>query len=261
MNDALPGVDGRRRRPAVRREGPERHRRGDHLARRRPSSPAATSRRCCPGDPGRRAGGLRAGRGHQGRPAPARDLRQAGRRRDQRRRPRRRPRDHAWPATTGSSSTTPRSSSACPRSPSACCPAAAASPARSGCSASSPALMDVLLQGTRFKPAAAKEKGLVDELVDDRDDLVPAAKEWIKANADDPRPHEPVGPRRLQDARRHARPPRRSRRSCRPSRRCCASRPRARSTRHRGRSCPPRSRVRRSTSTPPRRIESRYLAS
>jgi 3-hydroxyacyl-CoA dehydrogenase/enoyl-CoA hydratase/3-hydroxybutyryl-CoA epimerase len=48
------------------------------------------------------------------------------------------------------------------------------------------ALMDILLQGTRFKPAAAQEKGLVDELVRTRDDLVPAAKEWIKANLDDP---------------------------------------------------------------------------
>ena len=48
------------------------------------------------------------------------------------------------------------------------------------------ALMDILLQGTRFKPAAAKEKGLVDELVKSRDDLVPAAKKWIKANQDDP---------------------------------------------------------------------------
>ena len=47
------------------------------------------------------------------------------------------------------------------------------------------ALMDILLQGTRFKPGAAKEKGLVDELVADRDALVPAAKKWIKANQDD----------------------------------------------------------------------------
>ncbi len=44
------------------------------------------------------------------------------------------------------------------------------------------ALMDVLLQGTRFKPGVAKEKGLVDELVATREELVPAAKAWIKAN-------------------------------------------------------------------------------
>jgi len=48
------------------------------------------------------------------------------------------------------------------------------------------ALMDVLLQGPRFKPAQAKEKGLVDELVGSRDDLVPAAKKWIKGHQDDP---------------------------------------------------------------------------
>ena len=48
------------------------------------------------------------------------------------------------------------------------------------------ALMDLLLEGTRFKPAAAKEKGLVDELVADRSDLVPAAKKWILAHRDDP---------------------------------------------------------------------------
>jgi 3-hydroxyacyl-CoA dehydrogenase/enoyl-CoA hydratase/3-hydroxybutyryl-CoA epimerase len=46
----------------------------------------------------------------------------------------------------------------------------------------SSALMDVLLQGTRFKPADALGKGLVDELVAERADLVPAAKAWIKAN-------------------------------------------------------------------------------
>ncbi len=45
-------------------------------------------------------------------------------------------------------------------------------------------LMDVLLQGTRFKPAAALEKGLVDEVVATREDLVPAAKAWITANPD-----------------------------------------------------------------------------
>ncbi|WP_372729778.1 3-hydroxyacyl-CoA dehydrogenase NAD-binding domain-containing protein [Nocardioides sp.] len=47
-----------------------------------------------------------------------------------------------------------------------------------------PALMDVLLPGTRFKPQAALEKGLVHELVATREELVPAAKAWIKANPD-----------------------------------------------------------------------------
>ncbi|WP_395658641.1 3-hydroxyacyl-CoA dehydrogenase NAD-binding domain-containing protein [Nocardioides sp.] len=45
-------------------------------------------------------------------------------------------------------------------------------------------LMDVLLPGTQFKPSAAQEKGLVDELVATREELVPAAKAWIKANPD-----------------------------------------------------------------------------
>jgi 3-hydroxyacyl-CoA dehydrogenase/enoyl-CoA hydratase/3-hydroxybutyryl-CoA epimerase len=47
-----------------------------------------------------------------------------------------------------------------------------------------PALMSVLLTGARMKPAKAKEIGLVDELVGSVDELVPAAKAWIKANPD-----------------------------------------------------------------------------
>jgi 3-hydroxyacyl-CoA dehydrogenase/enoyl-CoA hydratase/3-hydroxybutyryl-CoA epimerase len=43
-------------------------------------------------------------------------------------------------------------------------------------------LMNVLLQGTRFRPADALKNKLVDELVPTRDDLVPAAKAWVKAN-------------------------------------------------------------------------------
>ncbi|MFC8047624.1 3-hydroxyacyl-CoA dehydrogenase NAD-binding domain-containing protein [Nocardia sp. NPDC057353] len=46
------------------------------------------------------------------------------------------------------------------------------------------ALMQVLLQGQRNKPAKAKELGLVNELVGSVDELVPAAKAWIKANPD-----------------------------------------------------------------------------
>ena len=81
------------------------------------------------------------------------------------------------------------------------------------------ALMDVLLTGTRFKPAEAQEKGLVDELVATREELVPAAKAWI------------AGAPRRRRGRRRSRgtatatgcpaAPRRTRswpRSCRPSR-------------------------------------------
>jgi 3-hydroxyacyl-CoA dehydrogenase/enoyl-CoA hydratase/3-hydroxybutyryl-CoA epimerase len=42
--------------------------------------------------------------------------------------------------------------------------------------------VNVLSQGTRFKPAAAKDNGIVDELVSSVEELVPAAKAWIKAN-------------------------------------------------------------------------------
>jgi 3-hydroxyacyl-CoA dehydrogenase/enoyl-CoA hydratase/3-hydroxybutyryl-CoA epimerase len=48
------------------------------------------------------------------------------------------------------------------------------------------ALMEVLLQGPRFKPADAQAKGLVDEVVATRDELVPAAKAWILAHRDEP---------------------------------------------------------------------------
>ncbi|RSM62717.1 3-hydroxyacyl-CoA dehydrogenase [Amycolatopsis sp. WAC 01376] len=44
------------------------------------------------------------------------------------------------------------------------------------------ALLNVLLQGQRHRPAKAKELGLVHELVGTVDELVPAAKAWIKAN-------------------------------------------------------------------------------
>ncbi|WP_370616794.1 3-hydroxyacyl-CoA dehydrogenase NAD-binding domain-containing protein [Mumia qirimensis] len=46
------------------------------------------------------------------------------------------------------------------------------------------ALMEVLLQGPRMKPAKALATGLVDELVATQDELVPAARAWILANVD-----------------------------------------------------------------------------
>jgi 3-hydroxyacyl-CoA dehydrogenase / enoyl-CoA hydratase / 3-hydroxybutyryl-CoA epimerase len=48
------------------------------------------------------------------------------------------------------------------------------------------ALMDILLQGTRFKPADARAKGLVDQVVAGRDDLLPAARGWVLEHRDDP---------------------------------------------------------------------------
>ena len=47
------------------------------------------------------------------------------------------------------------------------------------------ALMDVLLQGRRFKPADARATGLVDAVVASREDLVPAAKAWVLEHRDD----------------------------------------------------------------------------
>src|SRR3712207_5276052 len=48
-----------------------------------------------------------------------------------------------------------------------------------------PALMQLLLQGQRLKPAQAKELGVVDEIVGSIDELVPAAKAWIGAQGED----------------------------------------------------------------------------
>ncbi len=57
----------------------------------------------------------------------------------------------------------------------------------------SDALMNVLLQGTRFTPADAKAKGLIDETVETLDELVPAAKAWAKANPDAKQPWDREG--------------------------------------------------------------------
>lgn len=47
------------------------------------------------------------------------------------------------------------------------------------------ALMDVLMPGTQFDPQGALAKGLVDELLPTREELVPAAKAWILAHQDE----------------------------------------------------------------------------
>ena len=43
------------------------------------------------------------------------------------------------------------------------------------------ALLNVLLEGPRMKPAVAQSKGLVDEVVGSQDELLPAAKAWIES--------------------------------------------------------------------------------
>ena len=51
------------------------------------------------------------------------------------------------------------------------------------------ALMGILMDGQkRLRPAKAKEMGLVDELVATQEELVPAAKAWIKANPEAQQP-------------------------------------------------------------------------
>ena len=69
---------------------------------------------------------------------------------------------------------------------SACCPAAAASPASSGCSASSDALMDVLLQGTALQAGRRpRRRASSTSWSPPARSCVPAAKAWIEANQDD----------------------------------------------------------------------------
>jgi 3-hydroxyacyl-CoA dehydrogenase/enoyl-CoA hydratase/3-hydroxybutyryl-CoA epimerase len=46
------------------------------------------------------------------------------------------------------------------------------------------ALMDVLLEGQRMKPAVAQANGLVHELVGTQEELLPAAKQWVLDNQD-----------------------------------------------------------------------------
>ena len=55
------------------------------------------------------------------------------------------------------------------------------------------ALMKLLLLGTRHRPAAALEMGLVDEVVATREELVPAAKQWIAENPEAVQPWDVKG--------------------------------------------------------------------
>ncbi|BBH17626.1 fatty oxidation protein FadB [Nocardioides baekrokdamisoli] len=45
-------------------------------------------------------------------------------------------------------------------------------------------MTEIVATGAEFKPAAAQAKGLVNDLVATQDELIPAAKAWIKANPD-----------------------------------------------------------------------------
>ena len=232
---------------AGRRHGRRHRQREEDLLRRRQPQEHG------PGDQGRRRLGLRDGRGGQGRAAQARDVPQAGRRRDQRRRARRRLRDlpgHQPPDRGRRRQGPDRPARVDPR------PAARRrrrhprrTPARPAAGPDGRAAARHPVQAR-----AAKEKGLVDELVATREELVPAAKAWIKANPDEtqnpwdkPGYKMPGGTPKSPGARRLP--------AGVPGAAAQADQGRA-STRRRGRSCPPPSRARRSTSTP-RRASSR----
>ena len=218
MNELYRDSMARRRRPAVRRGG-RRHRRRRHqrqedlLRRRQPEADDA-------GDPGRRAGAVRRDRGDQGRPAPARDAPQA------RSSPRSTaPRSAAasrsrWPATTGSSSTTRRAELGLPEATLGLLPGGGGVTRVVRMLGLQTALMDVLLQGTRFKPADAQGEGPGRRARRrPATTCVPAAKAWILEHRDDAEAAaQPVGPRRATrcPAARRSRPS--WRRSCRRSR-------------------------------------------
>jgi 3-hydroxyacyl-CoA dehydrogenase / enoyl-CoA hydratase / 3-hydroxybutyryl-CoA epimerase len=55
------------------------------------------------------------------------------------------------------------------------------------------ALMQLLMQGQRLRPDKAKELGIVDEIVDSREELIPAAKAWIVANPEAQQPWDEKG--------------------------------------------------------------------
>jgi len=55
------------------------------------------------------------------------------------------------------------------------------------------ALMQLLLQAQRHRPAKAKELGIVDEIVATREDLIPAAKKWIAENPEAKQPWDEKG--------------------------------------------------------------------
>ncbi len=55
------------------------------------------------------------------------------------------------------------------------------------------ALMQVLMEGKRLNPEKGKEIGIVSELVDSPDDLIPAAKKWIAENPEAKQPWDTEG--------------------------------------------------------------------
>ena len=111
----------------------------------------------------------------------------------------------AWPPTTASRSTTRRCRSASPRSSSACCPGAGGVVRTVRMLGIADALMKLLMQGQRLRPAQAKETGILDEIVADRGGARPGRQGVDQAAG---RPGgavaAAVGRQGLQDPRRHA---------------------------------------------------------
>ena len=156
-----------------------------------------------------------------------------------------------WPATTGSPSTTRTTEIGLPEVTLGLLPGGGGVTRVVRMLGLASGLMDVLLTGARFKPAAGAGEG------PPRRARRRPATSWSRprrrgssrtATTRRPPPSRGTAPATGCPAARR-RPPSWPR-SCRRSRPTCASRPRARTTRRRGRSCPRPSRVRRSTSRP-----------
>ena len=137
------------------------------------------------GRQGRRAAARRDGPRRQGAAAPPGDARQAGRRGDQRRRARRRPRDLPRHATTASPLDDPKVQLGFPEVQLGLLPGAGGVVRTVRMFGIVDALMKLLMQGQACGPAKAQEMGIVDEVVATREELVPAAKAWIKAQPTD----------------------------------------------------------------------------
>ena len=209
----------RRDRPPRGREGRHHGRRPhqreeDLLRRRQPQHAAAGARPRTPSSSSTRAE-------HQGRPAPARDARQAGRRRDQRRRARWRPRDRAGqpPPHRGRGPLRDRPARGHAR------PAARwrrrrthGADARPADRADRGAAPGPALQARAGQGEGAGRRGRPRRPAPRRgQDVDPRARGRRE------RGQAAVGPPGLQDARRHPVPPEPRRRCCRCSRRRCAS--------------------------------------
>ena len=154
MNARLRGLDGRHGRPPRGREGRRSPASSSPRPRRR-SSPAATSTTCKAAGKDDAPRARRDGARGQGASCAAwrRSASRCGG--DQRRGPRRRPGDRAWPATTASPSTTRRSQIGFPEVQLGLLPGAGGVVRTVRMLGIADALMQLLMQGQRLRPAKA----------------------------------------------------------------------------------------------------------